>query len=379
MSRFIMVFLSVFIGVHALFFLRIRVLFMDKWGIQWLVILGMTLMVFVPIASYMLERNDHDLLARCMAFLGFSWMGLIFIAFSISFLMTVYDGIIWIINTVTPADLPSLYGKTQALVMIGLIVIISLYGIYEARQICVEPVRIETDKLPEGTDMLKIAQISDIHLGLIIREGFLKKIVEKIESIKPDILVCTGDYVDSSLRNMNYLTEYINKIDIRYGKYAVTGNHESFARLDHALAFFKKSGFTVLRGETTTLGNIINIAGVDDSRSREMAGGTDHTRVLDALPEKDNGLFTVLLKHRPDIKAESLGRFDLQLSGHTHKGQIFPFYFIVKYPFPLIAGLYKLGKGSLLYVNRGTGTWGPPMRILAPPEITLIELVRKTY
>jgi len=378
MSRFLLVFLSIFIGVHALFFFRIRVLFPGRGAVQSLVILFFVLMVFVPVASYALERGGYERLARLMAFAGFTWMGIIFIAFSISLAMTAFDAVIWLVNAVTPADLPSLYGKTQTWVMIGLIGLISLYGIFEARNIRIESIRIETDKLPVNMDKLTIAQISDVHLGLILRKGFLRKIADKIESIHPDILVNTGDYIDASLQKIHDISGYIARIHPPYGKFAVTGNHESYTRLDAALSVFEKSGFTVLRGKTKTIEGVINITGVDDTRSISSNGTEDHTNVLSALPDPDNGLFTLLLKHRPDVAENSLGRFDLQLSGHTHKGQIFPFYYPVKYAFSRIDGLYDLGKGSLLYVNRGTGTWGPPMRFLAPPEITLIELVRKT-
>lgn len=380
MLMFLVVFLSVFIGMHALLFFRIRVLFMDKALIQWLVVVFFAVMVFVPMLSYVLERNGHDLPARFAAIIGFYWLGFLFLAFSASLLMGVFDLLAWGVNGLTRSSVPSLHGKIPVLVMLAIVGVMCLYGIYEAKHIRVEHVRLETGKLPEGVDSLTIAQISDVHLGLILRKNHIKALAAKLEALAPDILVCTGDYVDGSLKNLLYLTQYIEAFRPRYGKYAVTGNHEYYAGLDQSLEFLKKSGFTVLRGEGKTIEAMITIAGVDDadvSGATRVAGAAETDPALRALPEVAPTLFTLFLKHRPDVSPATLGRFDLQLSGHTHGGQIFPFNYLVKRQYPLLSGLHDLGEGSKIYINRGTGTWGPPMRIFAPPEITVIELVRK--
>lgn len=383
---FIIVYLSVFIGIHTLFFFRVRVLFTDKGAVQGLVMLFLALMLFVPMASYMLERAGHDLLARTMAFVGFYWMGFIFYAFVACLLMGAYDLLVWGANSITPLvsqtrfSIPSLSGKMPALVMMIGVSLLCVYGAVDARNIRVERLRIETDKLLPGIDSLTIAQISDVHLGLILRSGFLETLLTKLEAVAPDILACTGDFVDGSLNNLIYLTEYFERLHPPYGKYAVTGNHEYYAGLDKSLAFLKQSGFIVLRGESKTIPGLITIAGVDDSNvsgATSTAGPAGTKKALDALSGSGNGLFTLFLKHRPDVVAESLGRFDLQLSGHTHRGQMFPFNYLVKRQYPLMDGLHELGKGSKIYISRGTGTWGPPMRVFSPPEITLIELVRR--
>lgn len=380
MLMFLVVFLSVFIGMHALLFFRIRVLFMDKALIQWLVVVFFALMVFVPMLSYVLERNGHDLPARFAAIIGFYWLGFLFLAFSASLLMGIFDLLAWGVNGLTRSSVPSLHGKIPVLVMLAIVGVMCLYGIYEAKHIRVEHVRLETGKLPEGVDSLTIAQISDVHLGLILRKNHIKALAAKLEALAPDILVCTGDYVDGSLKNLLYLTQYIEAFRPRYGKYAVTGNHEYYAGLDQSLEFLKKSGFTVLRGEGKTIEAMITIAGVDDadvSGATRVTGAAETDPALRALSEVAPTLFTLFLKHRPDVSPATLGRFDLQLSGHTHGGQIFPFNYLVKRQYPLLSGLHDLGEGSKIYINRGTGTWGPPMRIFAPPEITVIELVRK--
>jgi hypothetical protein len=180
--------------------------------------------------------------------------------------------------------------------------------------------------------------------------------------------------VDGQIDSLSGLADILKQVQPRYGKYAITGNHEFYAGLPNALKFTREAGFTMLRGEVITSAGPINIAGVDDPTGRYFGvpKGTTEKELLSGLP-KDT--FTLLLKHQPMVNESTLGLYDLQLSGHTHKGQIFPFRYMVRIFFPHIAGWYDLSKGSYLYVSRGTGTWGPPIRFLSPPEVTVIDLV----
>ena len=170
---------------------------------------------------------------------------------------------------------------------------------------------------------------------------------------------------------MDKLAELFARVRPRLGMYAITGNHEVYAGLERSIRAEAELGFKVLTGEMTTVGDIINIAGVDDPAT----GREEEEQAI--LSSGRPGLFTILLKHRPDPSSGSLGLFDLQLSGHTHYGQLFPFRYLVERVYPLLNGPYQLEKGSILYTSRGTGTWGPPIRVLAPPEITIIDIVRR--
>jgi predicted MPP superfamily phosphohydrolase len=185
----------------------------------------------------------------------------------------------------------------------------------------------------------------------------------------PDLLVCTGDFVDGMNGHIIEQASLFNQIGSSYGKFAVTGNHEYYTGLNNALKFIRQSGFTVLQSEAKTIGKVINIVGVDDP----AIGNLTEEKTL--LSSTQNGLFTLFLKHRPLISEGSIGAFDLQLSGHTHGGQIYPFKYLVSLKYPLSTGLHQLNKGSQLYISRGSGTWGPQMRILSPPEVTVIELI----
>jgi len=191
---------------------------------------------------------------------------------------------------------------------------------------------------------------------------------------EPDILVSTGDLVDGQINGMGGLAELIHGVNPRYGKFAITGNHEFYAGLSQAMDFTEKAGFRILRGEGLTVEGLVNIAGVDDpaGNTNELYKGISEKELLSGLPREK---FTLLLKHRPLIDKNALGLFDLQLSGHTHKGQIFPFSLITWMYYPVDSGCLKLVDNCYMYVSRGAGTWGPPIRFLSPPEVTVVELV----
>jgi hypothetical protein len=238
-------------------------------------------------------------------------------------------------------------------------------------------VTVETHKIPKDIRRLRVVQISDVHLGLIVGESRLKRILEKVMDARPDILVSTGDLVDGQMDDLEKLADMFQNIPAQYGKFAVTGNHEFYAGLDRALAFTEKAGFTILRGEGLTVSDILNVVGVDDpARKRYVQDLAASEKVL--LEKMPREKFTLFLKHQPVISSESIGRFDLQLSGHTHKGQIFPFNLFTKLFYRRHTGLSKVNGNALLYVSRGSGTWGPPVRFLSPPEVTVIDITYKS-
>jgi uncharacterized protein len=379
MSKFIITFLTVYGAMHVLVYHRIRVLLPDRWFVQGLAVVFLIVMATAPISTRLLERNGYELPARWMGHAGFYWMGFVFLAFTIVLLMGAYDAFSWGVNGLTHLGLPYLTGRLPALLMVLLVSALCVHGFFEARHIRVERVQIETSKLPQGVNKIKIAQISDVHLGLIVRDDRLRIILDRVHSEAPDILVSTGDLVDGMIDHLPELSTAFERIQPPYGKYAVTGNHEVYAGLDRSEDFIRKSGFTLLRGEAKTINPLINIVGVDDPAVRRSNPAQSSTTAQEVclLSSVQNNLFTLLLRHRPEVPEETLGLFDLQLSGHTHRGQIFPFNFVVATQYPLLNGYYELAKNSKLYTSRGSGTWGPPIRVGAPPEVTIIELVRK--
>lgn len=371
MTLFLLVFLAVYSLFHALFYSRVRILLPDKGPYHLLLVIFLGLMIVAPICARLLEKNGHELPARIAAHIGYIWMGYIYYAFWLFLLVGLAGAICRLLNFALGSSLPLFQGGKTALVVMGLSVLINIYGFCEARWIRVERIVIRTAKLPAGIDHLRIAQISDIHLGLLVWNGALSSILDKVKAATPDILVSTGDLVDGNIAEPEKLSAVFGTIECRYGKYAVTGNHEAYAGLEQCIDAERRLGFVMLRGEMKNVENIINIAGVDDP----AAGSPDDEPAM--LARGGNGLFTLLLKHRPDVRSESLGLFDLQLSGHTHFGQLYPFRYFSERVYPLQNGPYYLDKGSVEYTSRGSGTWGPPIRVLASPEVTIIDLVRK--
>lgn len=269
------------------------------------------------------------------------------------------------------AALLTVHRPAAAALVLLLVLVAGLYGFFEAADLRVESVQLTSSKLPEGVERLRIVQVSDLHLGLIHREEMLAPIVARIEQLKPDLLVVTGDIVDAQISHLEELSELWKLLAPPLGKFAVTGNHEYYAGLTQSLDYLQQSGFAILQNSIAAPAAYLQIVGVDDP-----AGGGNPDE-LPLLQQSDRDAFTLLLKHRPAVARDGEGLFDLQLSGHAHGGQIFPFVLLTRQAYPLYDGLYPLAGGSVLYTSRGTGTWGPPMRILSPPEITLIDIVRQ--
>jgi hypothetical protein len=234
-------------------------------------------------------------------------------------------------------------------------------------------VALTSDKLPAGRAPLRVVLLSDVHLGALVGAGRLRRILARVTALAPDIVLSAGDLVDGQADHLNRLAPVLAGLHPPLGKFAVIGNHECYVGLTHALEFHARAGFTVLRGAAVEVTSGFAIAGVDDPAAARPGApaATDERALLAALAA---GRFVVLLKHQPVVAAGSAGHFDLQLSGHVHQGQIFPFGLFVRLMYTARTGLTELPAGGRLYVSRGTGTWGPPMRVLAPPEITLIEI-----
>jgi predicted MPP superfamily phosphohydrolase len=377
MILFLLTFLTLYGGVHVYAFLRTRSAFGLGPAAEIALALWMAAMVVMPFLVRMSERHGYELAARTAAYIGYLWMAALFLFFCGSLAFDLVNLTGRIAGWAHRGDFSLLLipAKLSFLISICLALVISVHGYFEAWNIRTERFRIETSKLPAGVDRLTIVQISDVHLGLIVRCKRMEKILDIVRAEKPDIFISTGDLVDAQINHLPGLVELLRAVDARYGKFAITGNHEYYAGLDKALAFTRDCGFTVLRGTAVSSG-VINIAGVNDPAGVQLKleKPVSEKTLLSKLPR---GKFTLLLKHQPRLDPGSIGLFDLQLSGHTHKGQIWPFTYLSALTYPLSAGRFNLANGSVLYVSRGTGTWGPPIRFLAPPEVTVIELVRK--
>ncbi len=376
MNLFFLSYFLIYGGVHLYAFLKVKTAFALSSSASILIAAWMGLMVLAPVIVHVSEKAGHELFARVLSFTGYIWMGLLFLFFSSSLVIDLYRLLIYLSGMILGFDLSLISPSKRAAFFIPFFaaVVVCFYGYFEARDIRTERVRITTPKIPAEAGRVKIVQVSDVHLGLIVREERLKRILRVVKSESPDILVSTGDLVDGQINDLTGLVCLLEGVNPRYGKFAVTGNHEFYAGLDQAIEFTSRAGFRVLRGDKFAIEGLLTIAGVDDpagSRYSPSHGRSERELLSGIHPDT----FTILLKHRPLVDTHSIGLFDLQLSGHVHKGQIFPFSLITWLYYPVHAGKLNIRDNSLLYVSRGSGTWGPPIRFLSPPEVTVIELV----
>lgn len=367
---------SLYSLLHLYVFLKIGSAFGCSGLTAIFLIVFMALMVSAPVVVRILEGHRFDVTARIISYVGYTWMGLVFLFFFCSLAIDMYRLLLYAAGRLLHSEFCSINPPPQIAFYIALVstIAIEVFAYHEAQTIRTETVIIKSNKIPEESTGLTIAQISDVHLGLIVRHERLKRILNEVRRANPDMLVSTGDLVDGQIDNLTGLVELLQLVNPPYGKFAITGNHEFYAGLDQALYFAKNAGFTVLRGETYDVDGILTVVGIDDPTGKYFGSYRDVSeRTL--LAHNSNKKFVLLLKHTPIVNKETLGLFDLQLSGHTHKGQIFPFHFITRLFFPYHTGLISLPHGSQLYVSRGSGTWGPPLRFFSPPEVTIIKLV----
>jgi len=233
-------------------------------------------------------------------------------------------------------------------------------------------------RLPKQLSGLVIAQISDLHVGPTIREREVQRVVEQVNALKPDLVAITGDLVDGSVEQLRFATEHLGKLQSRFGSYFVTGNHEYYSGADDWRKELARLGVKVLSNERVTVGGDVSfdLAGVEDWSGLATAGAGEGSSLPAALAGRDPERSLVLLAHQPrrDFVAEAAkAGVELQLSGHTHGGQLVPFNLIVGALFPYLAGLYQ-HDGMSVFVSRGTGYWGPPLRLGYPPEIAKLVL-----
>ncbi|MDY0254234.1 MAG: metallophosphoesterase [Tenuifilaceae bacterium] len=253
--------------------------------------------------------------------------------------------------------------------------VIVLAGYVNALYPKVSKVSIATDKSLNGNSMLKIAAASDIHLGTIISNGRLERFVQMMNEQKPDIILLAGDIFDEDLGPViqNNMGDQLKQLSAPLGVYAITGNHEYIGGAEAAIKYLEDHGITVIRDSVVTPQGLLNVVGRDDRQAKMMSGKM--RKPLELLVENiDNKLFTVMLDHQPYHLSQAVENgIDLQISGHTHHGQLFPLNLITKAMFEVSRG-YKQIENSHFYVSTGFGTWGPPVRVGNRPEIVVIEV-----
>lgn len=279
-----------------------------------------------------------------------------------------------LLDLVMRADLrPFPDARTFGIGTLATAAVLSLVGFVQARCPRVRRVSVPIDGLDPALDGYRIAQWSDVHVGPTIKRRFVENLVERTNALDADAIAITGDLVDGHASELASHLEPLRDLRSRDGIHYVTGNHEYYWGAEEWERALENLGVHVLRNRHRVARPGLSFAGVTDPMGRG-AHRPNLAAAVSAIPE---GSTTVLLSHRPQTAAGAakLG-IALQLSGHTHGGQFFPFNLFIKWFQPIVAGLHRVGE-TWVYVNRGTGYWGPPSRLGVGGEITLIELRRR--
>jgi len=367
----ISLFLLIFAVFHFYLYRKIVSAFQPLPKTRRTLTLLFTVLVVAPVINRLLDRLGLPVLSRALNFPLFIWIAWLFWFFLAGLMIDIWNRLLrwtpvgarWIIPV-----------KIQVYSLLVLIFITTGWSLHEAYRPQVTQVVIHSPVFSQPKP-LHIVQISDVHLGMLRSDEWARMICKTVESLKPDLLVSTGDLVDSSMSSIGNQADFWAAIHPPLGKLAVLGNHEYYLGLSESLSFHEKAGFRLLRQESVDVGQELTISGVDDlDGSRLGQPCFSDESLFKKRPEADR--YSILLKHRPTFSEGITRQFNLQLSGHTHNGQLFPFKAIVRLNHRYTHGLYEPVPGFRLYVSSGTGTWGPPMRLFAPPEITVFILTR---
>jgi predicted MPP superfamily phosphohydrolase len=323
------------------------------------------------------RRIERESVADRLAWLGLLAMGLL----SSLLVLTLARGLILLLmsffTTVTPGVV-----STSAEMVLAAALLVTLAGYVNARRLAaVVDVTVPLADLPTELEGFTIAQISDIHVGPTIKRRYLDRIVDRVNGLAADVVAITGDLVDGSVDSLAEHTAPLARLTARHGVFFVTGNHEYYSGGHDWIAEIRRLGLTVLMNEHVLLehnGATLLLAGVPDYTAHHFdpSHRSDPHGAIAGAPDTVGA--RILLAHQPrSASAASEAGFDLQLSGHTHGGQFWPWNLFVPLQQPYVAGLNRLGT-LWVYVSRGTGYWGPPKRFGAPSEITRVRLVRRT-
>ncbi len=336
-----------------------------------LALLGASL-VGVPIA----ERFASLRITRMLAWPSSLWMGLMFLLF---LGLAGSDLLLWLLGAPAQACVGADgsgngTARTRALLVGAAALAAGGVGLRSAlRGPIQQRIEVRIRRWPEALDGFRIVQLSDIHIGPILGRDFAAALVERCNALRPDLIALTGDLVDGSVKHLAEEVAPFARLRAPHGVYFVTGNHDHYSGVRDWVRVVAGLGLRVLRNERVTIeanGACFDLAGVDDHNGSFEKGWREDLPA--ALDGRDPERPLLLLAHDPRTfkRAREMG-VDLQLSGHTHGGQIWPFRYLVRLYTRWVSGLYREGDAQL-YVSRGTGFWGPPMRLLEPAEITEI-------
>lgn len=299
----------------------------------------------------------------------------IYVSCIILFSLTLFRDIFWVIGFKTGfLSSPLLKEKyiPVNVITVLLALVISLFSLYEGTKVPqIKTIILTSEKI---TEPKTIALLSDIHIHRVINPEKVRKIIQKTNNEKPDVILLAGDIIDDDIIRVSSISQLLKELKAPEGVYYVTGNHEFYVGYKDTVKELNQLGFTLLENNGLPLKGNIFLAGVPDWFSASQHNL--NINLQKAFAKSTENQYRILISHTPvDFKEKN--NFDLEVSGHTHGGQIFPFHFFVKLANKYIRGLSKMNNNAKIYVSPGAGQWGPQMRFLAPSEISIIKLQPK--
>lgn len=364
----------VYFCMHALVWARTGAQLELGWRARALGWLIAALLAVTPFLVHFIPANWPQPPVRLAWWVVYLWMGIIFYLFWLQLAGVLVDLLALLMPASWTAWFPR--GRRQ-LRLIALITALTVgYGLYAATQWNIPRLAIET---PHINRDIRVVLVSDTHFGVMTRQALVERLVTVIRDLEPDLVLFAGDQVNDHPQWLEPKARMVAGLDPALGVFGVLGNHEFYFGLQASQAFHDLAGIRLLRNETLVLPEIgIQLLGIDDPAWGFKDRGLV-VRELDRLsPELLPDHFSILVTHRPwgwEERAVPLG-IDLQVSGHTHGGQVFPFNWLVRLHYKQVAGHFEK-EGSHLFVTTGAFGWGPPLRVGARPEIVVIELIRQ--
>jgi len=367
---FLLVFSTIYLGTNYYIYSRIAGGLNLSIGARKILLAAFLAAALCFIPAEIVNRHSAARWISALLYLSSVWLGMISIAFSV-----------WVIIDISRIFIRSkkfrYYATISTVVLIGLTSGYALYN--QAGSPVVKKITIPVLKPTSGLSHFTIVQLSDLHIDLSKSERWLRNLVAKTVAQKPDLIVVTGDVIDTDICRLDDFCRILGELKAKYGVYAVTGNHEFYAGIPLFMKIAENSNMEVLRNTSVSIADAIELAGIDDALEAERFEHVSPQENLSRAFEKvDFSKPVILLSHQPDVfdLSRDLGA-DLQLSGHTHAGQIPPMDLLVQILFEYPFGLYKRG-ASYLYTTCGSAFWGPPMRLFTKSEIVEFDLTRES-
>ena len=367
---------SIFSAIHVYIYLHGAAALPDSPAVRTAFFVVFLVLASSFLAGRFLERVMFNRFTTALVWLGSLWLG----AMVYFFLLSVVVDLVRLIDLIVPflhriADFGDPFVRLSTLCLaIGGVLAVVAYGYSNARNPRVKGLKISIEKRSPLPSMI-IAVASDIHLGTVISRNRLQDIIEKINAMQADLVLLPGDVIDEDVRPVieQNLGEMLRTIRSKYGVYSITGNHEYIGGAEKAVSYLTEHGITVLRDQCVVIADAVTVVGREDWSIRQFTKGR-RMALADLMQMVDRNKPVILMDHQPFGLTEAVEQgVDLQLSGHTHHGQLWPFHWITNKVFEISWGYKKIG-ATHFYVSSGAGFWGPPIRTGNHPEILRIEL-----